>query len=433
MHEAEQRREFEVLVESQFLSHERLRDLQRARLEPLLRHARAHVPFYGDRLARLFDGNTIRWERWEEVPIVSRDDLRLRRAAMLARDMPREHGRLGAIDSTGSTGANVTTSHTSLSLSLSEAATFRAMTWLDVDYTQTLAAWFGTKASIASYPEGVRRDRWGPWWDKRSTGPMVQANRFTDPADFLEFMQRHGASYFDGGGTDIRLLAHEALRRGITVPLKAAFTRSADVTAPGRAMVAEAFGAKAYSVYASKEGHRIAHECPTSGHYHINDEQLLLEIIDENGRPSPPGEIGRVVITPFRSFAQPLIRYDQGDFAVRGAPCLCGRGLSVIERLAGRVRHIFHRSDGTLVVPWLPDHATTAFNALMFQVAQTAPGRLEVRYQPKREGTNPVAMAEGLRVLMQVPIEIAFRVVDGFDIPPGGKHLEFVNEIEASR
>ncbi len=33
--------------------------------------------------------------------------------------------------------------------------------------------------------------------------------------------------------------------------------------------------------------------------------------------PSPPGEPGRVVVTAFNSFAEPIIRYEQGDIAVR--------------------------------------------------------------------------------------------------------------------
>ncbi len=46
MHETEQRAEFDLLMESQFWPADRIRDLQRERQENLLRHARAHVPFY---------------------------------------------------------------------------------------------------------------------------------------------------------------------------------------------------------------------------------------------------------------------------------------------------------------------------------------------------------------------------------------------------
>ena len=69
----------------------------------------------------------------------------------------------------------------------------------------------------------------------------------------------------------------------------------------------------------------MAYRCPSQAGWHVNAETLLLEIVDASGQPCRPGEMGRVVITPFFSTAQPLIRYDHGDLAVAGEGCACGR------------------------------------------------------------------------------------------------------------
>lgn len=65
-----------------------------------------------------------------------------------------------------------------------------------------------------------------------------------------------------------------------------------------------------------------------------------MEILDENGKPCEPGELGRVVVTPLDNFAMPLIRYDIGDYAEVGKHCPCGRGLPVLKRIVGRVQDL---------------------------------------------------------------------------------------------
>ena len=51
---------------------------------------------------------------------------------------------------------------------------------------------------------------------------------------------------------------------------------------------------------------------------HVNAESVLVEVVDDAGRPVAPGQSGRVVVTPFGSTPMPLIRYDQGDIVVAG-------------------------------------------------------------------------------------------------------------------
>ena len=69
-------------------------------------------------------------------------------------------------------------------------------------------------------------------------------------------------------------------------------------------------------------------------------ETLLMEILDDDGAPCPPGAVGRMVITPPHNFAAPLIRYEIGDHAEAGGPCPCGPGLPVIAQVLGRGRNM---------------------------------------------------------------------------------------------
>src|SRR5690606_13660103 len=88
-----QRSFFELLMESQYWPEDRMRDHQRSLREPLLRHARANVPFYEHRLDPVFRPNgSIDWDRWHEISIVRRSDLLEHRQSMLARIIPPGHG-----------------------------------------------------------------------------------------------------------------------------------------------------------------------------------------------------------------------------------------------------------------------------------------------------------------------------------------------------
>jgi phenylacetate-CoA ligase len=60
---------------------------------------------------------------------------------------------------------------------------------------------------------------------------------------------------------------------------------------------------------------------------HFNEAQFLVEVLDRDGKPVSPGEIGEVVITPFDRSAQPYIRFRLRDRVELAAPevCDCGR------------------------------------------------------------------------------------------------------------
>jgi phenylacetate-CoA ligase len=107
-------------------------------------------------------------------------------------------------------------------------------------------------------------------------------------------------------------------------------------------------------IYSSEEIGVIAFQCE-EGRYHVQAENLLLEILDADGEPLPPGQIGRVVITTLHNLAMPLIRYELGDYAALGGACPCGRSLPVLDRIVGRRRNMIRLPDGTEHWPSFPE------------------------------------------------------------------------------
>jgi phenylacetate-CoA ligase len=80
-------------------------------------------------------------------------------------------------------------------------------------------------------------------------------------------------------------------------------------------------------------------------------ENLIVEILDQDGHACKAGEVGRVVITDLHNTANPIIRYDIGDYAEVGESCTCGRHLPTLKRVLGRERGLFVRADGSRFWP----------------------------------------------------------------------------------
>ena len=205
----------------------------------------------------------------------------------------------------------------------------------------------------------------------------------------------------------LRLIV-EARRSGVRPRIPVIFT-VAEYLAPEVARAAkETFGARVADILTSSEAGPIAIQCAENGLYHIQSERVLAEVLDLDGRPVAPGEIGEVTVTPFYNYAMPLVRYRSGDFVVNGGPCPCGRSLPTIACFAGRREHMFHYADGSARMPpidriWICE--TLGHEA--WQLVQTAPGTAVLRYQPPASmpgGRNAVlgnlheALGDGWRI-----------------------------------
>jgi phenylacetate-CoA ligase len=108
------------------------------------------------------------------------------------------------------------------------------------------------------------------------------------------------------------------------------------LNAVGR-LIENAWGAKVLSTYGVTEFANSLCECAAGRGGHLHEDQLHLEILDEQGRPVPDGEIGEVVGTTFGVEGMPLIRYRTGDCAgLFREPCVCGRTSARIGPIIGR-------------------------------------------------------------------------------------------------
>ena len=336
------------LEHSQWLSGEALRAHQLVQLRSLLRHAQATVPYYAEALRGL-DVDGLDWESFRALPLLTSKTLQAQFDALKSSLVPPGHGSVSEGKTSGSTGIPVHFLQTAVTQLFWNALTLREHLWQERDFS----------AKHACIRVKVDERNWPSWGEPAAavfrTGPMVTLNVRTDVERQLDWLLHQEPDYLITHASNLLALAELSLRRGVRLPrLRQARSYSEALRADLRETVRGAWGVEVADVYSSEEAGNIALQCPQHEHYHVQQENLVVEILDEEGQACVPGQTGRVVVTPLHNFAMPLIRYELGDYAVPGAACSCGRGLQVLAQIHGRRRNIIVLPDGRKYWPSFP-------------------------------------------------------------------------------
>jgi phenylacetate-CoA ligase len=187
-----------------------------------------------------------------------------------------------------------------------------------------------------------------------------------------------------------------------------------------------------YDKYSSEELGSIAIECE-HGNYH-GSEHLIVEVLREDGTACMPGEVGRVVVTDTWNFATHMVRYDIRDYAVAGSTCVCGRGLPVLSRIMGRVRHLMVLPDGRRFWPLFGMRQFGEIAPIhQMQFVQTAVDALCIRYLCGRALSDAEMLAVAQRVNAHVgyPMRISFeRSLTPLNAGAGYKFEEFKSLVD---
>lgn len=416
-----QRSLFEMFMQSQHWSKDQLLAFQRSQLEQLLRHAKANIPFYKTRLNCMFrpDG-TIDWQRWQDIPILTREDLRDHGEKLLAKKFPESHGIVASFESSGSTGIPVKVTTTALADMVRQAlwARFYAVNKLD-QTGRHIVFWF-TKPGKLKFIERYFVDE--------ATG-LTYGNRNLTVQKQLDVLRDAEAEVFSEFSTTLVHMAYENLRREKPVRLKVIVPYGMAVTAEDLAVLKLSFGARVMMPYSSKEAGLIGYHILPDTQYHVCAEALLPEFLPLEGHQG--SDLRRLIVTPFFNAAQPLIRYDQGDVVELNAQISASSSHPVLSRVVGRSDDYFVFDGKRVPVVGLQDDTLNKLlKASAFQLAQTSLNSLELRYVAKRQITAGVksALTRHVRESLQHGFDVSYVKLKSIPANSGGKQQRFKRE-----
>lgn len=404
---------------------------QLLQMQSVLRHAYRTMPFWHGRLAaagyapdRLLGG-----EQFLQLPLLARGDMHAAGPALMCDAPPAAHGPVHEIKSSGSTGEPVLTHGTGLTRLMWSALLLREHLWHQRDFR-------GKLAIIRSMVKDAALPDWGPpIRDVFETGRAAVLDVVADIDAQLDWLQREQPDYLLSLATNVHALARRSLELGIHLPqLKEVRTFAESMRPDLRALVMQAWGVRVTDSYSAQELGYIALQCPQAGHYHVQSESLLVEVINERGLACVPGEIGRVVVSTLHNFSTPLIRYVNGDYAEVGAPCACGRGLPVLTRILGRQRNMIVLPDGKRHWPSFPLSLTLPVAPVrQLQLVQDRKDHVEARLVLEQDLTpgQSSALIKVLQKSLGYPFHLTLRRVREIPRNAGNKYEDFMTLLDS--
>jgi phenylacetate-CoA ligase len=424
----------EALAKTERMSHHDLRRYQEMLLVHILRHARDNLSFYRSRLDALFRENgDVDLSRWNEVPILRRDEVSVHGRKMRIPQLPAGYGEIRDFQTSGSTGVPLEIASNALVFVASNALLTRMIRWFGLDTSRPLAT-IRRFTNDPTPPGSAGRVSTG-WSLANPTAPLYEIELMTPIEQQLEWLSKHKAPYLMTQPSGALAIAHAVTPEGgKALGIEIVILVGETIPDGARDFITERLGARVAGLYSCQEIGTIACECEAEPHYHVAAENAFVEILDEEGREVAPSELGRIVVTSFYNYAMPFIRYDLGDLAMAGdASCRCGRALPVITRIEGRTRSAFVFRDGARVWPRAamvrPMHAFVPFQR--YQLAQLDHERIEFRYIPDGSGRKPdlVGLNTYARAVLHPSIQMSVCEMEAFPAGASGKVDEFVSHI----
>ena len=165
---------------------------------------------------------------------------------------------------------------------------------------------------------------------------------------YIEFLRHYRPQIIMGYPSSLYTVSRYALdNNDLPAPAAGVFTTSETVSDRIRDSLEAAWQCKVHDRYGAVEGCLFASQCEY-GSYHVSPEAGIVEIIDQDGMPCPPGQMGEVICTGLQNTLQPLIRYRIGDVArwAENQECPCGRAMPILEAIEGRFEDICVTPDG---------------------------------------------------------------------------------------
>jgi phenylacetate-CoA ligase len=427
-------RQLADLKESQWLTQEKMRELQLVKLRKLVRHAHRHVPYYRDRMRATGIGpeDIQTLDDIDKLPFLTKADVRRHLYFDIMSDN-HDKAEVLKITTSGSTGEPFVCFVDRTQLEFRWAATLRSMEWTGYRFgDRQMRLWHQT---VGMSKTQVAREVTDAFLSRRK---FIPAYEMTDESlkEFVRAIEAYQPVLLDGYAESFNFLSRYLAEHGrLNLQPKGIISSAQTLPDTSRRAIEEAFGCKVFDKYGSREFSGIAYECEAHAGHHVVGEGYLVEVL-KDGRPAKPGEIGEVVITDLNNYCLPFIRYRIGDLAEAidpKEPCACGRGLPRLGKIEGRVQSIIVGSRGQYVPGTFFAHVLKDYDYAIrqFQIVQEVRGAITLKVVKGKRFTEE-SLNQVLGILHQYlgeELRITVEFLDNIEMVRTGKRLATVSKL----
>ena len=366
--------------------------------------------------------------------MLRREDIQDAGDRLHSRALPKSHGKTGTISTSGSTGKPVRILTTELTAAILNAFTFRDYIWRRCDFGAKLVAIRHDQTQSAGYPDGRKARTWVTTYAAAlPTGPAAMLSIMTPVTQQVEWLARQQAVYLITYPSNLEAMLRHCRTEKIRFPTLREVQTMSELLRPSiRELCREVWDVPMTDMYTCQEAGYIALQCPGQEHYHVQAENMIVEILNDDGAAAQPGETGKVVVTHLHNFALPLIRYDIGDFAEVGEACPCGRGLPVLTRIVGRVRGMVTLPNGDQFWPFFSNRSFNEIAPIrQYQIVQKSLDSLEINLVTDRKLAvkEEDRLRDAIAKRLGHPFAMTFSYFDEIPRGAGGKFEDFKSEL----
>lgn len=411
------------------LSASQLEALRRQKLRDLIEYSYAHVPYVGTRMreAGLDPGQVREPGDLRRLPLMRKADVRRHRAELRS-DIA---GKLGSFTTGGSTGEPLIFDLSKRRVASRVACRLRTSHWWGLTVGDPELAIWGSVVELKRQ-DWIRRVR-----DFFLATRLLSAFELNEPTitRYLDILERSRCRQIFAYPSAIYLVCLQARKEGRRLRglgVKAVFVTGEVLFPYQRELISETLNCPVANGYGGRDSALIAHECPQGG-MHVLADAVILELVDDAGRPVEPGQSGEIVITDLYSHEAPFIRYATGDRAVMSTRnCPCGRALPLLETVEGRSNDSIVAPDGRIINSLALIYALREIEGIeRFRICQKAVDSFHVQLVPG--GNLPADTEERLRQkwsqLLRVPVHVTFEYVRELSWERSGKFRHIVSEV----
>lgn len=424
-----------ALEQSQWCSSEEIASLQLNALRRFLVRIEASVPYYRNLFAKLgfVPQNVISLADLDALPLLDKPCIRAHSDSLQASGAR----GLKRFNTGGSSGEPLVFMLGRERVSHDVAAKRRATRWWGVDIGDPEIVVWGSPIELGA------QDRMRLLRDRLFRTELLSAFRMSAQQldAFVSRIKARRPKMLFGYPSSLALLADHAQSRQQRLDnlgIRVAFVTSERLYSHQREAIEQTFGCPVANGYGGRDAGFIAHECP-AGSLHISAEDLVVEIVDNDGRTVPAGESGEIVVTHLYTSEFPFVRYRTGDIGALGTtPCSCGRGLPVLAEVQGRSTDFITATDGTVL------HGLALIYVLRdlpgveaFRIVQESLHQIRVQVVTGNCDRTGLARAieQPFRQRLGQDMEISIDHVNSIPCEPSGKYRYVVSKLtqEATR
>ncbi len=372
---------------------------------------------------------------WDSVPVMTKHDLQKPLEKRLSNDFSIKSVYVNK--TSGSSGDPFVFAKDKWCHALTWAEIMHRFSWYNIDFNHTKQArFYGIPLDTSGYYKERLKDFFSHRFrfsifdlsdsafdkclKKFKSTPFEYINGYTSPiVQFAKFLKRRNV-----------------ILKSVCPSLRTCLVTSEMLFDDDKLLMEEQFGVPVINEYGASELDLIAFQ-NLDGDFQLNSETLFVEILDENNKPLPLGQEGRVVITSLYNKAHPFIRYDIGDVGI-----LSERSTSkkpILKKLIGRTNDIAILPSGKKAAGLTFYYITKSIieddgNVKEFIIEQLSLTHFKVSYvsQKKLTEENIMVIKKEMENYLESGIGITFERMEKLERQKSGKLKQFTSYLNPS-